>query len=205
MKLKFACRITHSRNCGNAKCNTEKTTWIQVVRNSLWQNSKKQRGKRVTKSIVLRNQQQQSLNPQSSSKLLNNWQSCARKKNLIGPRQKQGHLNINEWILVFYEGTPRERYGSAKRGLSLLKEYHWRLRRKTSILMTCHFTDLGRSLSFCKGKFPQPIRSNTQFCIVTRYRYGISSAPVSQTSFARKLAVASQEVGCFLISEAKTD
>lgn len=100
--------------------------------------------------------------------------------------------------ISFYEGTPRERYGSAKRGLSLLKEYHWRLRRKNSILMTCHYTDLGRSLSFCKGKFPQPIRSNTQFCIVTRYRYGISSASVSQTSFARKPAVASQEVGCFL-------
>ena len=96
--------------------------------------------------------------------------------------------------ISFYEGTQR----SAKRGLSLLKVYHWRLRCKNSILMTCHYTDLGRSRSFCQGKFPQLIRSITQFCIVTPYRYGISSAPVSQTSFAGKPAVASQEVGCFL-------
>ena len=97
--------------------------------------------------------------------------------------------------ISFYEGTQR----SAQRGLSLLKVYHWRLRCKNSILMTCHYTDLGRSRSFCKGKFPQVIRSITQFCIVTPYRYGISSAPVSQTSFVRKpAAVASQEVGCFL-------
>ena len=159
MNLKFACRISHPRNGGKAKCSTEKTTWLQVARNSLLQNSKKQRGKRqrITKPIFQRNQQQQSMNSQSSSKVLNNWQSCGQ----------------NKWILVFMrerEGTQR----SAKRCLSLLKVYHWRLRRKNFILMTCHYTDLGRSRSFCKGKFPQPIRSITQ-----RYRYGIVSAPSS--------------------------
>ena len=60
---------------------------------------KKQREKRqkFTKPIVQRNQQQQSLNSQSSSKLLNNWQSCTRKKIWLaqGKKKKVAWISIN--------------------------------------------------------------------------------------------------------------
>ena len=41
-----------------------------------------------------------------------------------------------------------------------------------------------------------PVRSSTQIWVVTHHQYGIS-ALVSQTSFRRKLLVASQNVSCF--------
>ena len=62
----------------------------------------------------------------------------------------------------------------------------WRLRndRRNSILMTCHYPDLGGAFDWLKqiSLTPQPIRSTTQIWVVTHHQYGIS-ALVSQTSF----------------------
>ena len=62
----------------------------------------------------------------------------------------------------------------------------WRLRneRRNSILMTCHYPDLGSASdwSYRVGNLIQPIRSTTQIWVVTHHQYGISTL-VSQTSF----------------------
>ena len=62
----------------------------------------------------------------------------------------------------------------------------WRLRNKcrNSMLMTCHWPDLGRVSDWtcCARNLLQPIRNTTQIWVVTRHQYGIS-ALVSQTSF----------------------
>ena len=62
----------------------------------------------------------------------------------------------------------------------------WRLRNelRNSMLMTCHYPDLG-SASDCSshgGNLFQPIRSTTQIWVMTCHPYGIS-ALVSQMSF----------------------
>ena len=56
--------------------------------------------------------------------------------------------------------------------------------RRNSILMTCHYPDLGSASdwSCCMGNLIQTIRGTTQIWVVTRHQYGIS-ALVSQTSF----------------------
>ena len=60
---------------------------------------------------------------------------------------------------------------------------------RKSILMTCHYPDLGTgsaSAWSCRvGNFTQPIRSTTQIWEVTRHQYRIS-ALVSQKSFGRE-------------------
>ena len=62
----------------------------------------------------------------------------------------------------------------------------WRLRneRRNSILMTCHYPDLGSASDWLNqiSHAARPIRSTTQIWVVTRHQYGIS-ALVSQTSF----------------------
>ena len=62
----------------------------------------------------------------------------------------------------------------------------WRLKneRRNSILMTCHYPDLGSAFDWsCRvGNLFQPIRSTTQIWVVTRHHYGIS-ALISQTPF----------------------
>ena len=69
---------------------------------------------------------------------------------------------------------------------------------RNSILMTCHYSDLGSASdwSFCEGNLLQPIRSTTQVWVMTRHQYGIS-AGVPRTLFLGDL-VASRNVGCFL-------
>ena len=57
-----------------------------------------------------------------------------------------------------------------------------RNKRRNSILMTCHYPDVG-SASDCLREISlttRPIRSTTQICVVTRHQCGIS-AVVSQT------------------------
>ena len=62
----------------------------------------------------------------------------------------------------------------------------WRLRndRRNSILMTCHYPDLGGAFDWLKqiSLTTQPIRSTNQIWVVTHHQYGIS-ALVTQTSF----------------------
>ena len=62
----------------------------------------------------------------------------------------------------------------------------WRLRnkRRNSILMMCHYLDLGSASDWsCRvGNLIQPIRSTTQIWVVMCHQYGISVL-VSQTSF----------------------
>ena len=60
-------------------------------------------------------------------------------------------------------------------------------RRRNSILMTCHYPDLGSNSDWLKqiSDAERPIRSTTQIFVVTRHQYGIS-ALVSQTSFRRE-------------------
>ena len=64
----------------------------------------------------------------------------------------------------------------------------WRPRnqRRSSILMTCHYPDLGSASDWsCRVRnLIKPIRSTTQIWVVTRHQYGISL--VSQTSFGGK-------------------
>ena len=62
----------------------------------------------------------------------------------------------------------------------------WRLRneRRNSILMTCHYPDLGSASDWLNqiSHAARPIKSTTQIWVVTCLQYGIS-ALVSQTSF----------------------
>ena len=62
----------------------------------------------------------------------------------------------------------------------------WRLRHncRNSILMTCHYSDLGSPSDWLSqiSHAARPIRSTTQIWVVARHQYGIS-ALVSQTSF----------------------
>ena len=79
--------------------------------------------------------------------------------------------------------------------------HHWfplvmtsRSERVNSILMTCHYLDLGSASdwSCCEGNLLQPIRSTTQISVVTRHQYGVYSlAP--QRHYERKPVW-----GCFL-------
>ena len=65
---------------------------------------------------------------------------------------------------------------------------------KFHILITCYYPDLGSASdwSCCEGNLLQPIRSTTQFLIVTRHQYGVYSlAP--QRHYERKPVW-----GCFL-------
>ena len=66
----------------------------------------------------------------------------------------------------------------------------WRLRneRRNSILMTRHYPDLGNASDWLKqiSRPARPIRSITQFWVVTRHQYGIS-ALVSHTSFRQNM------------------
>ena len=63
--------------------------------------------------------------------------------------------------------------------LPLVSPQKWRLRNdfRNSILMTCHYPDLGRvsDWSCPEGNLLQPIRSTTQIWVVTRHQYGISA------------------------------
>ena len=75
--------------------------------------------------------------------------------------------------------------------------------RRNSILMTRHYPNLGSASDWLKqiSHAAWPIRSTTQFRVVTRHQFGIS-ALVSQTSqltsFRWKTMVVSRDVGCFL-------
>ena len=78
----------------------------------------------------------------------------------------------------------------------------WRLRneRRNSILMTCHYPDLGSASDWLNqiSHAARPIRSTTQIWVVTRHQYGIS-ALVSQTSFGGETnGSVAKNVGCFL-------
>ena len=79
--------------------------------------------------------------------------------------------------------------------------HHWfplvmtsRSVRLNSILMTCHYPDLGSASdwSCCEGNLLQPVRSTTQFSIATRPQYGIY-ALAPQRHYERKPVW-----GCFL-------
>ena len=61
---------------------------------------------------------------------------------------------------------------------------HLRNERRNSILMTCHYPDLGSVSNWLKqfSQAARPIRSTTQIWVVKRHQYGISTL-VSQTSF----------------------
>ena len=82
----------------------------------------------------------------------------------------------------------------------------WRLRneRRNSILMTCHYPDLGRvsDWSWRVGNLLQPIRSTTQTWLVTHHQYGFS-ALVSQTSFHEEASGVVAK--CRLFSQARFD
>ena len=65
----------------------------------------------------------------------------------------------------------------------------WCLRKecRNSILMTCHYPDLGSASDWLNqiSHVARTIRSTTQTWVVKRYQYGISTL-VSQTSFGRE-------------------
>ena len=79
----------------------------------------------------------------------------------------------------------------------------WYLRNKcrNSILMTCHYSDLGSASdqSCHVGNLIQPIRNFTQILVVTHHQYGIS-ALVSQTSFGAETS--GSVAKCWLFSQA---
>ena len=78
-------------------------------------------------------------------------------------------------------------------------EWHLRNKCRNSMLMTCHWPDMGRVSDWtcCAGNLLQPIRNTTQIWVVTRHQYGVS-ALVSKTSFTEKPVVASPNISCFL-------
>ena len=81
----------------------------------------------------------------------------------------------------------------------------WRLRNdyRNSILMTCHYPDLGSAFDWsCREtNLSQPIRNAIQIWVMTCHRYGIS-AFVSQTSFRGETR--GGVVKCRLFSQAST-
>ena len=68
----------------------------------------------------------------------------------------------------------------------------WRLRYecRISILMTCHYSDLGSTSGWLRqiSHLARPVRSTIQIWLVVRHQYGIS-AIISQTSFRNKQVV----------------
>jgi len=79
--------------------------------------------------------------------------------------------------------------------------HHWfplvmtsKSERVNSILMTCHYPDLGSASdwSCCEENLLQPIRSTTQISVVTRHQYGVY-ALATQRHYERKPVW-----GCFL-------
>jgi len=80
----------------------------------------------------------------------------------------------------------------------------WRLRneRRSSILMMCHYQDLGSASDclYCWWNLLQPIRSTTQIWVVMHHQYGISVL-VSQTAFHRETFGGVAK--CRLFSQAK--
>ena len=80
-------------------------------------------------------------------------------------------------------------------------KWHLRNERRNSILMTCHYLDLGSASDrSCRvGNLIQPIRSTTQIWVVTHHHYGIS-ALVYQTSFGGETS--SSIAKCLLFSQA---
>ena len=86
--------------------------------------------------------------------------------------------------------------------------HHWfplvmtsRSVRLNSILMTCHYPDLGSASDWsCRvGNLLQPIKSATQNWVVTLHQYGIS-ALVSQSSFRGETSEGVAK--CLLFSQA---
>ena len=77
----------------------------------------------------------------------------------------------------------------------------WLLRNKhkNTILMTCHYLDLGSTSDWLKqiSHMALPVRSTTQISVVERHQYWISGL-ITQISFAGKPVVTSRNVGCFL-------
>ena len=75
--------------------------------------------------------------------------------------------------------------------------------RRNSILMTCHYPDLGCASDWLKHTRTsfQPIRSTTKIWVVTHHQYGIS-ALVTQTSFCE--GSSGDLAKCRLFSQAKT-
>ena len=63
-------------------------------------------------------------------------------------------------------------------------KWHLRNKHRRSILMMCHYPDLGGASywSCCMGNLLQPVRSTTQIWVVTFHQYG-TFALFSQTSF----------------------
>ena len=83
----------------------------------------------------------------------------------------------------------------------------WRLRNncRNSILMTCHYPDLGSPSDWLNqiSHAARPIRSTTQIWVVACHQYGIS-ALVSQTSFGGETTSSPFISGiCFLPLEPK--
>ena len=80
-------------------------------------------------------------------------------------------------------------------------KWHLRNERRNSILMTCHYLDLGSASDrSCRmGNLIQPIRSTTQIWVVTHHHYGIS-ALVYQTSFGGETSGSIAK--CLLFSQA---
>ena len=71
------------------------------------------------------------------------------------------------------------------------RRYHWfprertsEKKRRNSILMTCHYQDLGSASDWLRQilRAARPIRNTTQIWVLTRHQCGISVL-VSQTSF----------------------
>ena len=74
-------------------------------------------------------------------------------------------------------------------------------RHRNSILMTCHYPDLGSASDWLKqvSHAERPNRSTTQIFVVTRLQYGIS-ALVLQTSF--RMETSGGVAKCPLFSQA---
>ena len=68
--------------------------------------------------------------------------------------------------------------------------------RRNSILMTCHYPDLGRASNWSchEVNMLQPIRSTSKNWVVTRHQYGIFCSRFPRRQFAGKPAVLSRKV-----------
>ena len=110
------------------------------------------------------------------------WQFfCIAKEGFSALKKKNSskeHFECGIWMSLRKQPT----FGDATTGFPA----KWTLRNeyRNSILMTCHYPDLGSAFDWLNqiSHASRPTRSAIQIWVVTRHQYGIS-ALVSQTSF----------------------
>ena len=90
--------------------------------------------------------------------------------------QNKLHVFVARFTIPLNDSLRKQpTFGNATTGFPAKRRL--RNERRNSILMTCHYPDLGSASDWsCRvGNLFQPITSTTQIWVVTRHQYGISA------------------------------